>query len=83
MAQDQSTLQRALIALVKFYQVAISSLIPPRCRFHPTCSNYAVEAIKCHGSLKGSWLTAKRLLKCHPFCAGGYDPVPPKTSNEN
>lgn len=83
MAKDQSTLQRCMIALVKFYQVAISSVIGPRCRFYPTCSNYAIEAINCHGTLKGCWLTLKRLLRCHPYQAGGYDPVPPKTSNEN
>lgn len=73
-----TALQNSLIAVVKFYQTAISSVIPPRCGFEPTCSNYAIEAIKVHGIVKGCWLTVKRLLKCHPLCAGGYDPVPPK-----
>ncbi|NQZ06439.1 MAG: membrane protein insertion efficiency factor YidD [Algicola sp.] len=84
MAQDSSTLQKSLIGLVRFYQAFISAILPPRCRFVPTCSQYSIEAIKLHGSAKGSWLTGKRLLKCHPFCAGGYDPVPvpTKTSQE-
>lgn len=82
MAQNRSAMQKGLTAFVRFYQAVISSVIPPRCRFVPTCSQYAIEAINCHGSAKGSWLTLKRLLKCHPFCAGGFDPVPPKPSNE-
>ena len=82
MAKNHSTLQTVLIAVVRFYQMTISSVIPPRCGFVPTCSQYAIEAIKYHGSIKGCWLTLKRLLRCHPFCAGGFDPVPTKTSNE-
>ena len=57
---------KILIALIKFYQVAISPLIGPRCRFVPTCSCYGIEALKTHGLLKGGWLTLKRVLKCHP-----------------
>jgi putative membrane protein insertion efficiency factor len=83
MEENNSPLQKCLIAAVKFYRLAISSVIPPRCGFEPTCSSYAIEAIKCHGSLKGCWLTLKRLLKCHPLSSGGYDPVPTKTEFKN
>ncbi|AAU37089.1 unknown [[Mannheimia] succiniciproducens MBEL55E] len=67
--------------MIRFYQLAISPMIGPRCRFTPTCSCYGIEAIKTHGALKGSWLTLKRILKCHPLSKGGYDPVPPKINN--
>ncbi|HEX2092578.1 MAG TPA: membrane protein insertion efficiency factor YidD [Longimicrobiaceae bacterium] len=69
-------LARALIAAIRFYQRGISPLTPPSCRFHPSCSQYGVEAIQRHGAARGSWLTLRRLLRCHPFCRGGYDPVP-------
>lgn len=69
-------LARALIAGIGFYRRAISPFTPPSCRFHPTCSAYAQEAIGRHGAGRGSWLAARRLLRCHPFCRGGYDPVP-------
>lgn len=65
-----------LIFLVRGYQVALSPLLPSTCRFMPSCSAYAVEAIERHGALHGSWLTVRRLARCHPFCVGGYDPVP-------
>jgi len=65
-----------LILCVRFYQRAISVWLPPRCRFHPSCSSYAIEALDRHGAAKGSWLTAKRLCRCHPLNPGGYDPVP-------
>lgn len=61
---------------VKFYQYCISPLKPPTCRYTPTCSQYAVEAIKKYGPFKGTWLTIKRLLRCHPWGGSGYDPVP-------
>ncbi|HTL90302.1 MAG TPA: membrane protein insertion efficiency factor YidD [Leptolyngbya sp.] len=67
-----------LIGLVKGYRVAISPLLMPTCRFYPTCSQYAIEAIETHGALKGSWLSAHRICRCHPFNSGGYDPVPGK-----
>jgi uncharacterized protein len=70
-----------LLALVKGYRLFISPLTPPSCRFVPTCSQYALEAIDRHGPLQGTWLTTKRICRCHPFCEGGYDPVPPTIEN--
>ncbi len=67
-----------LIRLVRFYQIFISPFFPPSCRFEPTCSQYAIEAIQTHGALKGSWMALKRVGRCNPFCEGGFDPVPPK-----
>jgi uncharacterized protein len=67
-----------LIGLVRGYQVFISPLLLPSCRFLPTCSQYAIEAIDQYGPLKGSWLAAGRICRCHPWSPGGYDPVPPK-----
>lgn len=69
---------RLALGFIFFYQKCISPLLPPCCRFRPTCSCYAAEAVKLHGFLRGSYLAARRLLKCHPFHPGGYDPVPPK-----
>ncbi|MFW6021489.1 MAG: membrane protein insertion efficiency factor YidD [Guyparkeria sp.] len=69
-------MRRVLIGLVKGYRLLISPMLPPSCRFYPTCSEYAVEALSRHGALKGGWLTLRRLGRCHPFCAGGVDPVP-------
>ena len=65
-----------LLAGIGFYRRFISPMIGPRCRFTPTCSAYGLEAIQKHGPWKGGWLTVKRLLRCHPFCEGGFDPVP-------
>ncbi|MBR4762157.1 MAG: membrane protein insertion efficiency factor YidD [Clostridia bacterium] len=67
-----------LIGAVKLYRKAISPLKIPCCRFTPTCSQYAIEAIRVHGAFKGSMLAVWRILRCNPFCKGGYDPVPPK-----
>jgi putative membrane protein insertion efficiency factor len=64
------------VALIRFYQLCISPLTPPSCRFTPTCSQYALEAVEKYGALKGGWLAVRRILRCHPFHAGGYDPVP-------
>ena len=61
---------------IRFYQIFISTLKPPTCRFYPTCSAYAIEAIQKKGPVKGTWLAIKRIAKCHPFHPGGYDPVP-------
>ncbi|MBQ4040393.1 MAG: membrane protein insertion efficiency factor YidD [Oscillospiraceae bacterium] len=69
-------MKKILIALVKFYRKHISPSRPPSCRFYPTCSAYALEALEKYGAAKGTWLTLKRLSKCHPFHKGGYDPVP-------
>lgn len=66
-----------LIAIIGVYKKFLSPLLPPSCRFQPTCSTYAVEAIRLHGALRGSFLAAKRIGKCHPLNPGGYDPVPP------
>lgn len=76
MAKNCTPLQWLAVGLIKLYQVLISPLLGPRCRFHPTCSHYAIEAIKIHGSVKGCWLAGQRLIKCHPLNPGGYDPVP-------
>lgn len=66
----------AAILPIRFYQLGISPLTPPSCRFVPTCSQYAVEAIRRHGVVRGGWLAIKRLLRCHPWGGSGYDPVP-------
>jgi putative membrane protein insertion efficiency factor len=70
-------LPRHLLAgLVRGYQLVISPLLPPSCRFMPSCSQYALEAIVRHGAVRGTWLAARRLVRCHPFHPGGFDPVP-------
>jgi hypothetical protein len=68
-------MKKLLLALIRFYQGYISPLLGPRCRFQPTCSHYAFDAVSKYGALKGSWLSIKRILKCHPFHPGGYDPL--------
>ena len=68
-------MQRILIAVLKAYKLCISPLLPSACRYYPTCSEYMAEAIGKHGAVKGIWLGIKRLGRCHPFHAGGYDPV--------
>ncbi|WP_153721741.1 MULTISPECIES: membrane protein insertion efficiency factor YidD [Sporosarcina] len=75
-------LKKIFVSIIRFYQRFISPLTPPSCRFYPTCSHYGVEAIETHGAIKGSWLAVKRILKCHPFHEGGFDPVPPKKMQE-
>jgi uncharacterized protein len=71
-----------IIALVKCYKTFISPVLGNNCRFYPSCSTYFMEALKLHGTLKGSCLTVRRLLKCHPFHEGGIDPVPEKFSKK-
>lgn len=70
-------LTRILIASVRFYQKGISPFTLPSCRYVPTCSSYAVEALEKHGALRGGWLAVRRILRCHPWGGHGYDPVPP------
>jgi len=67
---------RLLTAFIRGYQRFVSPAFPPSCRFHPSCSQYALEAVTRHGALRGGWLAARRLARCHPFHPGGYDPVP-------
>lgn len=76
MAKNQSTSQKIAVKLVKGYQILLSPLLGNNCRFDPTCSFYAIEAINRFGVLKGCWLAGKRILKCHPLHQGGFDPVP-------
>jgi putative membrane protein insertion efficiency factor len=70
-----------VLSLIRFYQKLISPMLPPACRFEPTCSHYTYEAIQVHGVVKGGWMGIKRISRCHPFNPGGYDPVPPKKEN--
>jgi len=76
-ALPATALKLFLRALIRFYQIVISPAIGPRCRFAPTCSEYAMEAIALHGPFTGVWLAARRLLRCHPWGGSGFDPVPP------
>jgi putative membrane protein insertion efficiency factor len=75
----RSPLQKALVAVIAAYQRVVSPLLPRACRFHPSCSAYAAEAIETHGAAKGLLFAAGRLARCHPWCEGGVDPVPPRT----
>ena len=68
--------RRAAAALIRGYQLFLSPVLPPSCRFTPSCSQYALESVTRHGALRGSWLAARRLARCHPFHPGGFDPVP-------
>lgn len=70
--------KKIFLSIIRFYQIVISPLKPPTCRFYPTCSHYGLEAVQRFGAFKGGWLTLKRILKCHPFHPGGIDPVPEK-----
>jgi putative membrane protein insertion efficiency factor len=74
-------LARLLIGLVRLYQVAVSPWTPAACRYTPTCSAYAIEALREHGSVRGSWLAVRRLARCHPWGRFGYDPVPARAKD--
>ncbi len=69
--------------MIRFYQMCISPMLGPHCRFSPTCSQYALEAIQTHGAMKGLYLAVKRISKCHPFHTGGHDPVPEKLMDKS
>lgn len=74
------SLARLMIGLIRAYQLGISPLLGPSCRFTPTCSSYAIDCLSTHGPLRGSWLAVRRILRCHPFQPGGHDPPPPAPS---
>jgi hypothetical protein len=67
---------KVLIGLIRFYQIAISPLLGANCRYHPSCSQYALDAIGKYGAIRGTWFATRRILRCQPFAKGGYDPVP-------
>lgn len=75
-------LSKMMMKIIRFYQIVISPLKPPTCRFYPTCSHYGLEAVKRFGALKGGFLTIKRILKCHPLHPGGFDYVPEEWPNK-
>lgn len=68
---------RLVIGLIRLYQIALSPVFGGRCRFHPSCSHYGLEAVATHGAVRGSWLAIRRIGRCHPWNEGGFDPVPP------
>jgi putative membrane protein insertion efficiency factor len=72
-------MKKLIMLPIRFYRAFISPIKPPTCRFYPSCSQYGLDAIEEHGALRGSWLTVKRICKCHPFHPGGLDPVPPSS----
>ncbi|MEO6877065.1 MAG: membrane protein insertion efficiency factor YidD [Gemmatimonadaceae bacterium] len=69
-------MRTVLVLFVRGYQVTLSPLLPAACRYYPSCSAYAIEALERHGAVRGSWLALRRIARCHPFRPGGYDPVP-------
>ena len=75
-ALPRKLIQQVLLVLIQVYRYVLSPFLGPRCRFHPSCSAYAAEALTRYGPLRGSWLAIKRVLRCHPFHPGGHDPVP-------
>ncbi|MGN6245011.1 MAG: membrane protein insertion efficiency factor YidD [Motilibacteraceae bacterium] len=69
-----------LLAAIRLYQLTVSPLLGPVCRFYPSCSHYGFEALRVHGTVRGTWYTARRLVRCHPWNPGGIDPVPPRAT---
>ncbi len=69
-------IQQLTVGVIRLYQRTLSRLLPATCRYRPSCSEYAVQAVQAHGVVKGLWLGLRRILRCHPFAAGGYDPLP-------
>ena len=82
MAKNKSAPQKVAITLIRGYQRFLSPILGSNCRFYPTCSCYAIEAIDRFGVIKGGWLASKRIVKCHPLNDGGEDPVPPKDNDK-
>lgn len=82
MEKISTALRKIPIGIIKLYQLVLSPMLGPTCRFHPSCSHYAIGAISEHGMIKGSSLSVKRILKCHPLNDGGYDPVPEKKKDQ-
>ncbi len=78
-----SLLAHVLALPIRFYRLVVSPLIGSNCRFQPTCSEYAIEALKSHGAFRGGWLAARRIAKCHPLGGSGYDPVPGKLKKDD
>lgn len=76
-------MKKLFLAVIRFYRRYISPHLPPMCRYYPTCSCYAIEAIETHGAFRGGLMAAWRILRCNPFSVGGYDPVPPKKENHD
>ncbi|MCE0743226.1 membrane protein insertion efficiency factor YidD [Acetobacter sicerae] len=76
-------LSAAIIGCMRFWQIAMRPVMGPNCRFHPSCSCYGVEVVQIHGPFKGLWLTLWRIVRCNPWSAGGYDPVPPADKSRN
>ena len=74
--QGAKLMRQVLVLFVRAYQMGISPLLPSSCRYYPSCSAYAIEALEKHGAFHGSWLAMRRIARCHPFRAGGFDPVP-------
>ncbi|TVQ62111.1 MAG: membrane protein insertion efficiency factor YidD [Phycisphaerales bacterium] len=70
-----------LVLAIRAYQVTLRPFMGAQCRYHPTCSQYGLDALREHGAIRGGWLTCRRLLRCHPLAKGGYDPVPPREPN--
>jgi putative membrane protein insertion efficiency factor len=75
-------MQRILVSLLRLYRYWLSPWLGSNCRFHPSCSQYALEAVQTHGAAHGAWLAARRVCRCHPWNAGGYDPVPNPTTTQ-